>query len=100
MSEYANGSQQRLLRIVQALAGQELEGAKPSELAKAMEVSPGTITRDLANLEMAGWLETLDGTTRVRLTPLVGRIATTIQSGIQRGHRRLDEFSDRYSRRL
>ena len=100
MSNYTNEAQQRLLRIVLALAGKEWEGIKPNDLAKSLGVTAATITRDLANLKEAGWVETIDGLTAVRLTPRVGQISTTVQDGLNRVHRRLDEFQQRYSRTL
>ena len=50
MSDYINAAQQRLLKVIVLLAGNEFNGLAPSDLAKALNTNPSNITRDLANL--------------------------------------------------
>lgn len=54
-TDYTNAAQQRLLQLIDLLAGHELQGLAPAEIAKALNASPSVVTRDLDNLRTAGW---------------------------------------------
>ena len=94
---YINAAQQRVLAIVFRLAGHEIEGIAPSELAAAIRTSASNITRDLANLREAGFAEPLD-TGRWRLTPRVVQISLAAGAAFQRAQQTLDEARQRFSR--
>lgn len=97
-SRYVSDHQQRLLRVIQHLAGSELNGLAPGEIAKQLGISPPQVTRDLANLRHFGWLETVPETGgRVRLGPEIVQIAMRYMTGLQRAQARLNDLS-RYSR--
>jgi DNA-binding IclR family transcriptional regulator len=95
---YISEQQQRLLRLIRELAGHEIDGRAPSELAKAVECQPSQVTRDLANLKHIGWAEQLPQTGRWRLGPEVVQISMRHMTALDRARRRLDETSNRYSR--
>jgi DNA-binding IclR family transcriptional regulator len=99
MSDYINNAQQRLLRTVLLLAGNELAGLAPSDLAKALDTNPSNVTRDLANLKEAGLAEQLPDTGRWRLGPKIVQVAVDFQLNLERSQSRVDEIRQRYTRR-
>lgn len=99
MSDYINNAQQRLLRTVLLLAGNELAGLAPSDLAKALDTNPSNVTRDLANLKEAGLAEQFPDTGRWRLGPKIVQVAVDFQLNLERSQSRVDEIRQRYTRR-
>jgi DNA-binding IclR family transcriptional regulator len=95
---YINGAQQRLMKVLRALAGNELMGLAPSELAREVKGSASQITRDLANLKHMGWAEQLPDTARWRLGPELIQISLRHSLGMNRARARLEEVEIRYSR--
>lgn len=98
LSKYAHDGQQRLLRLISLLAGHELTGATPSELAKAQNCLPSLITRDLANLKLGGYAEHVPETGRWRLAPEIVQIAFKHMTALDEAQRRLNDVRNRYSR--
>ncbi|MBI2278180.1 MAG: ArsR family transcriptional regulator [Dechloromonas sp.] len=98
MSDYINAAQQRLLKAVLILAGNELNGLAPSDLAKALDTNPSNVTRDLANLKEAGLAEQITETGRWRLGPKVVQIAVEFFTNLERSQSRVDEIKQRYTR--
>jgi len=98
MSDYINAAQQRLLKVVVLLAGNEFNGLAPSDLAKALNTNPSNITRDLANLKEAGLAEQLPDTGRWRLGPKLIQIALAFSDHMSRSSSRMDELQHRYTR--
>ncbi len=94
---YLNAAQQRVLDLQFRLAGHEVEGVAPSELARALKTSASNITRDLANLRQAGVAEPLESG-RWRLTPRIVRISILVAESLARAQARLDEARQRFSR--
>lgn len=97
-TDYINAAQQRLLRVIVLLAGNEFGGLAPSDLAKALDTNPSNITRDLANLKEAGLAEQLSDTGRWRLGPKVVQIAVAFSEHIARTSDRMAEIKQRYTR--
>ncbi len=95
---YDNASQQRILRLLLKLSGHELHGLAPKDLAESLQVSPGTITRDVHNLREMGLAEVIQETGRIRLGPKVVQIAISHMTAMDRATGRLDEIKNRYSR--
>lgn len=98
MSDYINAAQQRLLKVVVLLAGNEFSGLAPSDLAKALSTNPSNITRDLANLKEAGIAEQLADTGRWRLGPKLVQIALAFSDHMARSSARMSEIQQRYTR--
>jgi DNA-binding IclR family transcriptional regulator len=96
--KYISDQQQRLLKVIRLLAGNEIEGLAPGDIAKLAECHPSQVTRDLANLKAFGWAEQIPTTNRWRLGPEIVQIATRHALALQRARQRLDETTNRYSR--
>lgn len=96
---YINAAQQRLLKAVVLLAGNEFSGLAPSDLAKALNTNPSNVTRDLANLREAGLAEQLPDTGRWRLGPKLVQIALAFSDHMSRATNRIDEMQQRYTRK-
>lgn len=93
---YISESQQRLLRIVMALSGHEVNGLAPGQVAKLAECSPSQVTRDLANLHAAGWAELVPDLRTWRLGPAPVRLALAHMAGMDRIQRRMGEVRSRF----
>lgn len=98
LTKYAHEGQQRLLKLITLLAGHELTGAAPSDLARAQDCAPSLMTRDLANLALAGFAEHVPETGRWRLSPQVVQIAIKHMTALDQAERRLADVRNRYSR--
>lgn len=98
MADYTNSSQQRILRVVQALAGHEITGVAPAALAREVGCSAACITRDVDNLRTAGLAEEVPETGRWRLGPSIVQIALKHMSALDRAEKRLHEVRNRYGR--
>lgn len=98
MSDYTNESQQRILRLLKLLAGNEITGLAPADIARQQGCSAPIVTRDLDNLRTAGLAEKVPETDRWRLAPEIVQIATRHMAALDRAEQRLDETRNRYSR--
>lgn len=98
MADYTNSSQQRVLRLVGVLAGHEIHGIAPAQIRTEMCCSASDVTRDLANLQQAGWAEQVPATGAWRLAPYVVQIAVRHQVALAQAEDRLGEIKQRYSR--
>ena len=98
MSDYTNDSQQRILRLALLMAGHEITGIAPSDIAAQQGCNASAVTRDLANLREAGWAEPVPETGRWRLTPQVVQMALAHLAALDRAETRLAETRNRYSR--
>lgn len=96
-ARYINAAQQRVMHMLMRLAGHEIEGIAPNELAQALRTSASNVTRDLANLREAGMAEPLESG-RWRLTPRVVQISVACAAAFGRAQERLDEARQRFSR--
>lgn len=97
-TDYTNDAQQRLCRLVVALFGDVVNGYPPAALAKAVDCSASTITRDLDNLRTAGWAERDEATGTWRLTPRLPQQAIKVFAAIDATQRRVDEARNRFTR--
>ena len=96
--EYKRDGQQRILRVIMALAGREFTGLAPGEIAKGLGIAPSCVTRDLANLHAAGFAEQIQDTGRWRLGPALIQIGLAFADEAARQRGRLDEITQRYTR--
>jgi len=95
---YINAAQQRVLQMLLRLAGHEIEGIAPSELALALRTSPSNVTRDLANLREAGLAEPIDETiNRWRLAPRIVQISLATGAALAKAQDRLTDARQRFS---
>lgn len=95
-TNYINAAQQRVLKTLVLLAGHEVFGLAPSEIAKAIKTSASNVTRDLANLKEAGLAEPLESG-KWRVTPRVGQLALRILNALGEARRRVDEVAQRFT---
>lgn len=99
----SNGAEGRSLRracrYLLALAGHEVDGMRPGQIATAMGVSAATVTRDLRVLMDEGFVERVPlMEDRWRLGPKPIQICRAHELGLQRMQRRVEEVQQRYSR--
>jgi DNA-binding IclR family transcriptional regulator len=85
--KYISEQQQRILSLISTLAGHELTGLAPSEIAKLQACDPSQVTR-----------EQIPETGRWRLGPQIVQISLKYSSGLSRAQARLDDISNRFSR--
>lgn len=93
---YINAAQQRILQMLQRLAGHEIEGIAPGELATALNTSASNVTRDLANLKEAGLADKLESG-NWRLSPRTVQIALAAGAAFKRAADRLEEIRQRFT---
>ena len=95
-TDYTNAAQQRLLQLIDLLAGHELQGLAPGEIAKALAVGASTVTRDLANLRTAGWAEITPKGDRWRLAPHVIQHSLRYAAALDAGAQQWRDIQRRY----
>ncbi|NOY61761.1 MAG: hypothetical protein GXP10_01185 [Gammaproteobacteria bacterium] len=98
MPDYTNTSQQRILKVLLALGGHEINGLAVGEIAKGINASPPNIVRDLANLDEAGIAEKITDTNRWRLTPRIPQIAMAMLNTLDRTEHKTAEVRQRFTR--
>ena len=96
--QYTNEGQQRILRLLNVLAGHEVTGIAPGQIAQQQGCSASLVTRDLANLQMAGFAEQVPDTSLWRLSPTVVQISVRHATALARAQSRLQEVVQRFSR--
>lgn len=96
-TDYTNAAQQRLLRLVDLLAGHELAGLAPSEIARALGCSASDVTRDMDNLRTAGWAEQTPSE-RWRLSPHVVQMSIRHAAALNQARQNFEDTVQRFSR--
>jgi DNA-binding IclR family transcriptional regulator len=97
-TDYSCEPQQRLLRLLLLLAGHEIHGLAPAQIAKDMACSASVVTRDMANLQQAGWAERVPATGCWRLSPTPVQLGLRHQVAMGRAEALLEQTRSRYSR--
>jgi DNA-binding IclR family transcriptional regulator len=97
-TDYTNDGQQRILRLVNLLAGHEITGMAPSQIAQEQQCSPAIVTRDLQNLKTAGFAEQVPETNYWRLSPTIVQISLRLGMALDKAERKLDEVRNRFTR--
>ena len=96
-TKYISDAQQRILGLILALAGNEIEGLAPGQLAKLNGCDPSKVTRDLANLKHVGWAEQITTTGRWRLGPQIVQVSLRHMTVLDRAARKLAEVQQRFT---
>lgn len=91
-------AQLRLLKVIEALSGNEVFGIRLKEVAAAVKANDPTVLRDLNTLASAGWAKQ-DEVGLWRLGPKTIQITANFHSGVINAQQRLDEISQRYTRK-
>ena len=96
-SQYISEQVQRTLKVMVIMAGREVHGISPSELAKLAETSPANITRILANLRLAQFAQQLpSNSSRWRLAPKFVQIANTVTLNLNQAQLQLEQDQRNY----
>lgn len=87
------------LQTIRLLAGREMDGLAPGEIAKSLQIHPANVTRFMRVLQDAGFAERLPwNEERWRLAPILVQIARAYEINIASAKERYDETTQRYSR--
>ena len=97
-TDYTSAPLQRLLQLIDLLAGNELQGLEPGAITKALGCTASVTTRALDNLRTAGWAELLPNGKAWRLTPHVVEISLKHAAALRAGRQELNDVERRYSR--
>ncbi|WP_368921834.1 transcriptional regulator [Comamonas aquatica] len=88
---------QKTCDLFRLLAGHELLGLAPGEIAKGLDVSPSWVSINLPALATTGYVEQVQGTNRWRLGVQFVRIAITVSTNLNKAKQQLDDISSRYA---
>lgn len=91
------GSIRKANTLYRLLAGHELLGLSPGEIAKGIDVSPSWVSLNLPALAEDGFVELVQGTNRWRLGVQFVRIAITVSTNLNQAKRQLDDLTQRYA---
>lgn len=84
--------------LFRLLAGHELLGLAPGEIAKGLGVTPSWVSVNLPALaQETGFVEQVPGTNRWRLGVPFVRIAVNVSTQLAAAKERLEQTSQRYS---
>jgi DNA-binding IclR family transcriptional regulator len=90
-------AQLRLLKVIEALSGNEVFGIRLKEVAAAVKTGDPTVLRDLNTLASAGWAKQ-DESGRWRLDTKPVQISVNFAWGLNKAQERLTEIQQRYTR--
>ncbi len=83
--------------LFRLLAGHEVLGLAPGEIAKGLGVPASWVSQNLPPLATTGYVEQVAGTNRWRLGVQFVRIALTVSTNLNKARHQLDDISARYS---
>ena len=89
-------SVRKTCELFRLLAGHELLGLAPNEIAAGLNVAPSWVSKNLPALSSTGFVERVEGTNRWRLGVAFVRISVTVVTNMSAAKRRLEETSQRY----
>ena len=88
----------KVCELLRLLAGHEVLGLAPGEIAKGLEVGASWVSVNLPPLAAeTGFVERVEGTNRWRLGVPFVRIAFTVSTNLNAAKRQLEEVSQRYA---
>ena len=91
----------KVCELIRLLAGHEVLGLAPGEIAKALDVGPSWVSVNLPALAAeTGFVERVANTNRWRLGVPFVRIAITVQTNLNAERQRLEQTAARYSVQL
>ena len=97
-NQYLSAQVQRVLRCVELMAGNEVDGVEPAKLAEALNTTPSDVTRILTNLEHASWAERLPANSkRWRLHKKPVQLSNTVEESFRNTLRTLQLEANNYS---
>jgi len=94
---YLSAQAQRPLIVIKAMAGKEVSGVSPAELAKLVNISASNVTRVLANLEAQQFIERLPSDDkRWRLSATLVQMANTVSLNFTQSLQQLQQDQGNY----
>lgn len=87
----------KVCELFRLLAGHEVLGLAPGEIAAGLGVPPSWVSRNLPALAATGYVEQVAGANRWRLGVAFVRIAFTVSTGLNAARQQLEETARRYS---
>jgi DNA-binding IclR family transcriptional regulator len=94
----ATAAVSRTLALIEALAGNVLDGMRLAQLAEQLGQSPPTTLRDLQALESLGYAERIPGRSDCwRLTARLCRLANAHREEMARHRQRLDDIDRNFT---
>ena len=94
---YLSDQIQRTLKVITIMAGNEVNGISPGEIAKIAQTSSANITRILANLQHSGFAEPLPtDKTRFRLAPPLVQLANTVAINFRQHQQQIQQEAHNY----
>jgi DNA-binding IclR family transcriptional regulator len=96
--DYTNATQLRVFRIVMLLGDDVMTGWSPSQISKALGITPPEVTRDMYNLEKAGWAIKNEETGRWTLGAKPGALGVKVMASIDQAERKVAEARNRFTR--
>lgn len=97
-ADYTHEGQQRILKLILVLAGNEVEGLGHAEIVKLQSCTASSVTRDLENLRTAGFAEQVPHSGKWRLSPQLVQIAVRMQLALGQAEERLEQTRSRFTR--
>ena len=91
------GPIRKICDLFRLLAGHEVLGLAPGEIAKGLGVPASWVSQNLPALATTGYVEQVAGTNRWRLGVQFVRIALTVSTNLNKAKQQLDDISARYS---
>lgn len=91
------GAMRKANALYRLLAGHEVMGLAPGEIAKALGVAPSWVSINMPLLAADGFVERVADTNRWRLGVAFVRIALTVSTNLNAAKRQLEELSQRYA---
>lgn len=89
---YLSEQIQRTLRVINIMAGNEVHGISPGEIAKIADTSSSNITRILANLQKQNYAEPLPwDNSRFRLAAGLVQISNTVALNLRQHQQQLQQ---------
>jgi DNA-binding IclR family transcriptional regulator len=89
---YLSEQVQRTLRVITIMAGNEVNGISPGEIAKIAETSSANVTRILANLQHFGFAEPLPADhSRFRLAAPLVQLSNTVSMNFRQHQQQIQQ---------
>lgn len=99
INKYVSEPQQKLLTVLKFLAGHEIKGVSPSEIAEQCKVSSSAVTRILANLQIAKIVEPLPSNqANYRLTVWFVQLSNTVSANFIQAQQMLEQDLRNFTR--
>lgn len=99
MSDYTSEQVQRTLRVIKALAGNEVTGLSPKQIGEHANLSGTNVTRAIANLEVQKFVEPVPNNTKhFRLTAVFVQISNTVAMNFSQANLQMQQDTHNFSR--